>query len=557
MIPSGVISIGSYAFSACTGLEAINVATNNPVYSSVAGVLFDKSQTTLLQYPIGKIGSYTIPDSVRCIGDSAFESSFRQGNQVLGTTNLTSVTIGSGVTNIGSYAFAYCPGLTAMYFLDDAPAADSSVFYGSPNVTVYYFPGTSGWDSTFAGVPTVALFTTPTITATVSGQNWYSDVFTLTGTVSSLVPLAGVWFQVNSDGWQLAATTNHWTNWTATAANLMAGTNILQAYAADMFGHNSAIVSVNLNYIASFNFTNINGTITVTRYTGSGGAVSIPGKVNGVPVTGIADYAFFSCSSLTSVTIPTNIISIGVNAFASCSGLTNVTLPNGLARIGSAAFSYCASLTSVMIPNSVTNLGDYAFLFCTSLTSVTIPNRLTSLGSFVFNHCASLTNVTIPNTVVSIADYAFAFCSSLTTITIPNSVANIGDYAFYGCSALNGVYFLGNSPVAGSTAFFNVSATTYYLPGTTNWDSTFAGLPTALWLPQVQTSDASFGVQTNQFGFNINWASGQTVVVEACTNLFHPAWQPVQTNTLTGGAFHFSDPQWTNYPGRFYRLRSP
>src|ERR1039458_785413 len=108
----------------------------------------------------------------------------------------------------------------------------------------------------------------PTITATVSGQNWYSDVFTLTGTVSSLVPLAGVWFQVNSDGWQLAATTNHWTNWTATAANLMAGTNILQAYAADMFGHNSAIVSVNLNYIASFNFTNINGTITVTSTTG-------------------------------------------------------------------------------------------------------------------------------------------------------------------------------------------------------------------------------------------------------------------------------------------------
>jgi hypothetical protein len=73
----------------------------------------------------------------------------------------------------------------------------------------------------------------------------------------------------------------------------------------------------------------------------------------------------------------------------------------------------------------------------------------------------------------------------------------------------------------------------------------------------VQTSDASYGVHTGQFGFNINWASGQTVVVEACTNITNPVWQPVQTNSLTGGSSYFSDPHWTNYPGRYYRLRSP
>jgi hypothetical protein len=62
-------------------------------------------------------------------------------------------------------------------------------------------------------------------------------------------------------------------------------------------------------------------------------------------------------------------------------------------------------------------------------------------------------------------------------------------------------------------------------------------------------------MQTNQFGFNITWASGQIVVVEASTDLIN--WQPVQTNTLTSGSVYFSDPQWTNYPGRFYRLRLP
>ena len=73
----------------------------------------------------------------------------------------------------------------------------------------------------------------------------------------------------------------------------------------------------------------------------------------------------------------------------------------------------------------------------------------------------------------------------------------------------------------------------------------------------MQTGDGSFGVRNNQFGFDFTWASGQTVVVDACTNLSNPVWQPVATNTLTSGASYFSDSKWTNYHGRFYRLRSP
>jgi hypothetical protein len=73
----------------------------------------------------------------------------------------------------------------------------------------------------------------------------------------------------------------------------------------------------------------------------------------------------------------------------------------------------------------------------------------------------------------------------------------------------------------------------------------------------MQTGDASFGVRTNQFGFNISWASGMVVAVDACTDLANPVWTPLQTNTLTSDTLYFSDPQWTNYPDRFYRLRWP
>lgn len=71
----------------------------------------------------------------------------------------------------------------------------------------------------------------------------------------------------------------------------------------------------------------------------------------------------------------------------------------------------------------------------------------------------------------------------------------------------------------------------------------------------IATTNAGFGVQTNQFGFNINWVSGYTAVVEASSNLID--WQPLQTNTLTTDSDYFGDPQWTNYPSRFYRLRTP
>ena len=101
--------------------------------------------------------------------------------------------------------------------------------------------------------------------------------------------------------------------------------------------------------------------------------------------------------------------------------------------------------------------------------------------------------------------------------------------------------------------------TGFYLPGTTGWAgfTTNAGLPVVLWNPLIQVGDGSFGVRSNQFGFNITRTNNFAVVVAACTNLASPDWTPLQTNTATNGSFYFSDPQWTNYPNRFYSLQMP
>ena len=304
---------------------------------------------------------------------------------------------------------------------------------------------------------------------------------------------------------------------------------------------------------AQFTFTTNGNAITIAGYTGSDGTVVIPGMINDLPVTRIGDYAFINRGSLTNVTLPDSVTSIGVLAFYNCNNLTNIDLGNGIASIGDIAFENCTSLTAITIPDSVTSIGGDAFMSCSSLMSVTLGNRVPYISDHMFYGCSSLTRIVIPNSATSIEGSAFQYCVSLASVTVGTNVTSIGNGAFYYCTSLTGVFFRGPPPSLGWSVFdFDKAATVYYLPGTTTpaWSSPFGGRPATLWRPQVQTGDGSFGVRTNQFGFNIVWAGGQTLVVDACTNLVDPVWFALQTNILTGDSHYFSDPQWTNYPGR-------
>jgi hypothetical protein len=319
-------------------------------------------------------------------------------------------------------------------------------------------------------------------------------------------------------------------------------------------------------------------------------SVTIPNSV-----TNIGNQAFSWCPSLSSVTIPNTVTSIGQEVFGGCSNLTAISvetnnpayssvggvlfdrnqttlvqypaghlatsyaIPKGVTFIGDVAFFACTSLSSLTIPKSVTNIGSLAFDVCTGLTDITIPDGVTSIGNWAFNFCTGLTNVTIGSSVTSIGGGAFGGCTSLTSVTIPSGVTSLNsDFPLFDdCTNLARVYFQGNAPNGGLLGLLNAHATVYYLPGTTGWGSTFGGIPTALWiLPYPVILSSSLGVRSNQFGFTVSWATNLSVVVGAATDLSNPVWTALATNALSGGTFHFTDPQWTKYPTRFYRVRS-
>ena len=174
----------------------------------------------------------------------------------------------------------------------------------------------------------------------------------------------------------------------------------------------------------------------------------------------IGGYAFYGCSSLTSLTLPSNVTKIGESAFEGCSSLTSLTLPSSVTEIGRSAFKGCSSLTSLTLPSSVTSIGSSAFYGCSGLTSLTLPSSVTEIGAYAFYGCSSLASLTLPSSVTEIGESAFEGCSSLTSLTLPSSVTEIGRSAFKGCSSLTSLTLPSSVTSIGSSAFYGCSGLT-------------------------------------------------------------------------------------------------
>ena len=237
------------------------------------------------------------------------------------------------------------------------------------------------------------------------------------------------------------------------------GCNSLKSMTLPFVGENKNATSSSKSTLFGFIFSAAKSySITGIRQRyGSGFAYyDIPKSLRTIRITGgnLLYGAFSGCSSLTSITIPNGVTSIGSYAFESCSSLTSITIPENVTSIGASTFSGCSSLTSITIPESVTSLGNYSFSGCSSLTSITIPQGVTSIGDYAFSSCSSLTSITIPQGVTSIGSYAFSNCSSLVSMTIPEGVTSIDSYAFEKCLSLKDIV-IGKSAIKYGSYIFD------------------------------------------------------------------------------------------------------
>jgi len=377
-ISDSLTEIGSGAFDECNGLSTINVTPDNPSYSSIDGILYNKQQTELILYPRAKTGTITIPNSVIKLSSNDFK----------GCSNLTSI-------NVTSDNPSYC--------------SIDGILYNKEQTDLIRCPeGKTG-----------AL----TIPNSVYDINY--DAFKgCSGLTSVTVPKPGINLDALKDcsGLTTINVSSHNSDYSSIDGILYYQTYLLLWCPRGKTGTLTIPNSVILIDFDAFKDCNSLSSITIPN-----------------SVTKIGWRAFSGCSGLTSITIPNSVTEIDQRAFEGCSGLSSVTIPNSVDRIYGDTFSGCSGLTSITIPNSVTEIGYGAFSGCVGLTSLIIPNSVTEIGSGAFSNCSSLASLTIPNSVTEIDYGAFSGCVGLTSLIIPNSVTEIGSSAFEGCSNLTSI----------------------------------------------------------------------------------------------------------------------
>ena len=434
-IGNGVTSIGERAFYYCRSITEIAYSGDNSGWLNIEGLdnLMEYVSSSLELHIGGKKveGDIIIPEGVTSIPGSAF----------IYQTGITSVTIPDSVTSIGDYAFDGCSGLTEVTIGNGVTSIGWYAFRNCSSITrIYYSGDITGWLN-ISGLDYLMSDVSSSCELHIDRAKVEGDIIIPEGVTS----IAGSAFR-NLQGITSVTIPDSVTSIGYSAFYGCSGlTSVTIPDSVTSIGEDAFEGCINL-------IQKVDGVSYVDKW-----VVDCDSSVTAANIrsdtVGIADSAFYDCTTLKSVTIPDSVTSIGRYAFRNCSSLTSVTIGNGVTSIGSSAFKNCSSLTEVTIPDSVTSIEMGVFYGCSSLTSVTIPDSVTSIGGDAFSGCSSLTSVTIPDSVTSIGVYAFHDCSGLQSVTIGNGVTSIGRYAFLSCSGLDSATFKNTSGwSAGSTS---------------------------------------------------------------------------------------------------------
>lgn len=406
-------------------------------------------------YNCSGLTGITIPECVTSIGSYAFS----------GCSGLASITIPYSVTSIGVGAFSGCSGLTSMTLPFVGASKD-----GVDNTHFGYVFGASYYVSNSANVPDLLKEVVITGDTTINGYAFYNCSRLKSITIGNNVTSIGV--GAFSGCSELTSITMP-NSIKSVGINAFNGCNKLQynEYDKGLYLGNDTNKYLVIVKVKSKDIT----------------SCALNNNVK------IISNSFSECSSLTGITIPDSVTSIGANAFYKCTELTSVTIGNNVTCIGDGAFKQCNKLTSLIFPDSVKIIGDESFYGCSKLASLTIPDNVISIDSDAFRSCSGLTSLTLGKSVTSIGEYAFYGCNKLTSITIPDNVTIIGKGAFSGCSGLTSITL----PFVGASKN-NISNTHFgYIFGASGYDYNSTYVPALL--KEVIITENAISIDANAF----------------------------------------------------------
>jgi len=429
-------------------INAANADVSGDYVFTVAG-----TSATITDY-IGYGGAVDIPSTlngstVRSIGASAFEACTFY-------TNITSITIPEGVTNVGDHAFASLPNFTSVSLPNSLITIGPSAFWNCPRLPSISVPNNvlSIGNGAFTGCSRLSSVTLGNSITNIGNQAFYWCYSLTTITIpESVVSMGNTMFYL--------------------CTNLTSVTlpSTLKYLPSSTFYFCYKLPSITI----PANVTNIGQSAFSSCYNLS--SVNIPSGV-----AAINGYVFQNCRSLNNISLPTSITNIMDYAFAGCWGLSSIDIPTSIKVIGQDAFGGCSGLTSVSIPPGIKSINKETFMSCTALTNVSISGTVTNINDYAFDGCKNIVQLTLSNGIQSIGVNTFRSCFSLTQVLFPQSIKTLNGGAFQSCTNVTGFYFMTNAPTVYSGAISSdTKSTVYYLAGTTGWGTTLDGRPTALW----------------------------------------------------------------------------
>ena len=334
-----------------------------------------------------------VPEGVTAIGNEAY-SDCRQ---------LESITLPQSLTSLGANVFASCDKLASITLPDNIESVGTNVFGKIGEIKAY--PGTKTAETLEkAGIayvdanvyPTVLILNEDKLTIR---QNETEELYVMGYAPGDATDLS---VSFSSSDPEVASVDE---NGRVTA--LKAGTAVVTAaskHNADVKAECTVTVT---GILASDIEYQIDGDhIPITGYEGSAETLTIPGEIDGLPVTTIGAVSFWFSDQLKSVVLPEGVTTIEHEAFANCKNLESASLPAGIQTIGKRAF-YNTALKTVELKDGLTSIGIEAFCNNKNLTEVTLPEGLTDIGVRAFENCPNLAELTVPASVASIGTDAF------------------------------------------------------------------------------------------------------------------------------------------------------